>query len=181
MQIFVSGTWKAEKASPFRDQATRLGGMLAASGVDLTCGPGTGISRYVIDGFRAATPTGKVRFYLPSESEMRAAGETVEAEADEIEHTELDYPMRNLTQVKASDGVFVLTGGDGALEEIVAAVVDYRVPVAVVVGSGRAADAARLLVEVFPQWLDLVSFGADVEELFDALLRAVRGASLHRG
>ncbi len=81
---------------------------------------------------------------------MAAVGEELMPGADEIEHTGLDYPMRNLLQVKLSDGLFVLTGGDGALEEVVAAVVDYHAPVAIVEGSGSVAAAVTALLEVYP-------------------------------
>lgn len=180
MQIFVSGTWKAEKARPYRAQALALGAGIAAAGSDLTCGPGTGIARHVIDGFRRAPAKGKVRYYLPTEADMQAVGEEVAPGADEIEHTGLDYPMRNLLQVKRSDGVFVLTGGDGALEEVVAALVDYRVPVAIVAGSGSVAAAVSALLEVYPQWRALVEFGPDVASLLDPFLARAGVASASR-
>jgi predicted Rossmann-fold nucleotide-binding protein len=177
MQIFVSGTWKAEKARPYRAQAEELGEQIAASGFDLACGPGTGIARHVIDGYRQAPRKGKVRYYLPEESHMQAVGEEVLPGADEIEHTGLDYPMRNLLQVKRSDGLFVLTGGDGALEEVIAAVVDYNLPVAIVAGAGSAAAAVTALLEVYPGWRELVELGPDVGSLIDPFLARVRAAS----
>ncbi len=162
MQIFVSGTWNAEKAEPYRTQGLELGARIGAGGFDLACGPGTGIARHVVDGFRDAPGRGKVRYYLPSEEAMRAVGEDVMPGADEIEQTGLDYPMRNLLQVKRSDGLFVLTGGDGALEEVIAAVVDYRVPVAIVAGSGSVATAVTALLDIYPSWRQLVDLGPDV-------------------
>ncbi len=173
VQIFVSGTWKPEKARPYRDQAVELGAGIAAAGFDLACGPGTGIARHVIDGFRQAAAAGKVRYYLPTEADMAAVGEEVMPGADEIEHTGLDYPMRNLFQVKRSDGLFVLTGGDGALEEVAAAVIDYRLPVAIVAGSGSVAAAVTALLEVYPGWRDLVALGPDVASLLDPFLARV--------
>ena len=181
MQIFVSGTWNPEKAQPYSAQALELGARIAAGGFDLACGPGTGIARHVIDGFRQAPARGKVRYYLPREADMRAVGEEVMPGADEIEHTGLDYPMRNLLQVKRSDGLFVLTGGDGALEEVIAAVVDYRVPVAIVAGAGSAAAAVTALLEVYPAWRALVEFGPDVSSLIDPFLTRVGIASASRG
>ena len=181
VQIFVSGTWNPEKARPYSAQALELGARIAAAGFDLACGPGTGIARHVIDGFRQAPAEGKVRYYLPREADMRAVGEEVMPGADEIEHTGLDYPMRNLLQVKRSDGLFVLTGGDGALEEVIAAVVDYRVPVAIVSGAGTAAAAVTALLEVYPSWRPLVEFGPDVTSLIDPFLRRVDVASASRG
>lgn len=180
VQIFVSGTWKAEKAREYRDQALELGAGIAAAGFDLACGPGTGIAGDVIDGFRQVPAAGKVRYYLPTEADMAAAGEEVMPGADEVEQTGLDYPMRNLLQVKCSDGLFVLTGGDGALEEVVAAVVDYRLPVAIVAGSGSVAAAVTALLEVYPGWRDLVELGPDVASLLDPFLARVGFASAFR-
>ncbi|HTQ67345.1 MAG TPA: hypothetical protein VMI13_01505 [Solirubrobacteraceae bacterium] len=177
MQIFVSGTWKPQLAQAYRAQALELGTRIAAAGFDLSCGPGTGIARHVIDGFRGASGTGKVRYYLPTEADMRAAGEEVMPGADEIEWTGLDYPMRNLLQVSQADGLFGLTGGDGALEEVIAAVVDYRVPVAIVAGAGSAAAAITALVEIYPEWRSLVEFGPDVASLIDPFLARVEAAS----
>jgi len=181
VQIFVSGTWNPEKARPYSAQAVELGVRIATAGLDLACGPGTGIARYVIDGFRQAPAAGKVRYYLPREADMRAVGETVMPGADEIEQTGLDYPMRNLLQVKRSDGLFVLTGGDGALEEVIAAVVDYRVPVAIVTGAGTVATAVTALLDVYPAWRALVDFGPDVTSLIDPFLTRVGLASASRG
>jgi predicted Rossmann-fold nucleotide-binding protein len=181
VQIFVSGTWNPEKAQPCRAQALELGARIAAAGFDLTCGPGTGIARHVIDGFRPSAERGKVRYYLPGDADMRAVGEEVMPGADEIEQTGLDYPMRNLLQVKRSDGLFVLTGGDGSLEEVIAAVVDYRVPVAIVAGAGSVAAAVTALLEVYPGWRALVEFGPDVASLIDPFLTRVGIASASRG
>jgi predicted Rossmann-fold nucleotide-binding protein len=179
MQIFVSGTWKPEKARPYREQARSLGEQIAAAGFDLACGPGTGIARYAIEGFRAARTSGKVRFYLPTAEDMAAAGETVEATADEVEHTGLDYPLRNVLQVKRSDGLFVLTGGDGALEEILPAVIDYDVPVAIVEGAGSAATAVALLLDVYPDWRHLITLGPDVDTLLGDFLARVTASAAH--
>jgi predicted Rossmann-fold nucleotide-binding protein len=180
VQIFVGGTWKPEQARPYRDQALELGAGIAAAGFDLACGPGTGIARHVIDGFRRAPAAGRVRYYLPTEADMAAVGEEVVPGADEVEHTGLDYPMRNLFQVKRSDGLFVLTGGDGALEEVVAAIVDYRLPVAIVAGSGSVAAAVTALLEVYPEWRALVELGPDVASLLDPFLARVGVASASR-
>jgi uncharacterized protein (TIGR00725 family) len=178
MQVFVSGTWKREKAQPYRDQAHQLGASIAAAGFDLACGPGTGIARYVIEGFRAAQPSGLVRFYLPTADDMAAAGEAVQATADEIEHTGLDYPLRNVLQVKRSDGLFVLTGGDGALEEILPAVIDYDVPVSIVEGAGTAAAAVAALLDIYPEWRRLITLGPDVDALIDDFLMRVRAKAI---
>lgn len=165
-QVFVAGTWSDTKAEPFAAVAHRVGRLLAEAGVDLACGPGTGIAGHVVAGYRSvAGRAGKVRYYLPTETAMRAAGEEVRPGADEIEQTDLDYPMRNVYQVSRSQGLVVLGGGDGTLEEIITAIVDYHLPVAVLQGSGKAPDALERLLDVFPDWRDGVLFGDDPDKL----------------
>lgn len=173
MQIFVSGTWKPSKAVAYRDEAILLGKAVAERGFDLACGPGTGIARHVIDGYRTVSDRGLVRYYLPCEAAMRAAGETVAEGADEIEQTSFDYPMRNTYQVSKCDGLFVLTGGDGALEEILPAIIDYNQPVAIVEGAGTAAMAVRALVEIYPAWQSQVLFGPDTASLLGPFFERV--------
>lgn len=167
-QIFVSGTWRTEKAAPYADMAERLGAELAQRGFDLACGPGTGIARHAIDGYRAVSSRGTVRFYLPLEQLMIDVGETVGAGFDEIEQTEFDYPMRNVWQVSKCDGLVVLTGGDGALEEVLPALIDYRIPVGVIRGSGPAAAAVERLLDLFPEWKDLLIFADDIDPIVKA-------------
>lgn len=165
-QVFVSGTWRADKAAGYGDQATTVGAMFAAAGWSLACGPGTGISRHVVDGFRSVTSrVGVVRYYLPAEEHMTAVGEVVEPGADEIIRTGFDYPVRNVFQVSQSHGLVAVTGGDGTLEEILPALIDYGLPVAVLKGSGPAAAALEVLLDVFPEWRPNVLIGDDPAHL----------------
>jgi predicted Rossmann-fold nucleotide-binding protein len=180
-QIFVSGTWKDDKATPYVDQALYLGRRLAERGIDLACGPGTGISRHVIDGYRSIVPRGSVKFYLPTEAYMLAVGEEICEGSDVIEQTPYDYPMRNVYQISKSDGVFVLTGGDGALEEALPALIDYGLPVAVVEGSGDASRALRLLLGVFPEWEDRLTFSPDVKSVIETYCNQVLNIAAKRG
>lgn len=174
MQVFVSGTWKTSKAAEYCEQGWSLGQFLARAGVDLACGPGTGIARHVIDGFRSEAIRGRVRYYLPLRAEMEKVGETVEEGADEIIETDFDYPMRNVWQVKQSHGVFVLTGGDGTLEEVLPAIIDYGLPVAVVDGAGTAAVALRGLIKVYPGWEGLLRIGPDVQSVIQPFIDQVK-------
>ncbi|MGH3772815.1 MAG: hypothetical protein ACRDRW_15725 [Pseudonocardiaceae bacterium] len=179
-QIFVCGTWRSARAAEYGEQGRSLGQFLARAGVDLACGPGTGIARHVIDGYRAEPKRGRVRYYLPLRAEMEKVGETVEDGADEIVETDFDYPMRNVWQVKQSHGVFVLTGDEGTLEEVLTAVIDYGLPVAVVDGAGAASTALRKLVEVYPWWKDLLRIGPDVQSLAQPFIDHVRATQRAR-
>lgn len=177
--IFVSGTWRANKAAPHSAAAHRVGQRIAEAGCSLGCGPGTGIARHAIDGFRSVSNrVGRVYYYLPDEAHMLAVGEEVEPGADEIVRTDLDYPMRNVYQIGQSAGLIVITGGDGALEEIVPALADYGLPVAALRGSGQAADALQALVRVFPEWEPNILLDDNPDELADFVLaRATQDAA----
>jgi hypothetical protein len=88
---------------------------------------------------------------------MQGVGEEVEPGSDEIIQTDLDYPMRNVHQISKSVGLIVISGGDGALEEILPALADYGLPVSALRGSGQAAVALEALVQIFPEWAPSVS------------------------
>lgn len=165
-QIFVCGTWRAEAAAAYAEPAKLVGKLIAQAGYSLGCGPGTGIARHVIDGFRSVpTRQGKVRYFLPARAHMEAVGENVEEGADEIIQTEYDYPMRNVFQVSKSVGLVAITGEAGTLEEILPALIDYDLPVAVYEGSGRAAVALKALIDVFPEWKPNVLFSSNPDDL----------------
>lgn len=180
-QIFVSGTWRGNKAAAYAKEARRVGQLIAEAGYSLGCGPGTGIARHAIDGFRSVPDRdGQVRYFLPAETYMRAVGEEVEPGADEIVRTDLDYPMRNVHQISKSAGLVIITGGDGALEEALPALADYDLPVAAMRGSGQAAEALEALVQVFPEWEPNVLIADDPDALVDFVLdQAERSAAVH--
>lgn len=175
-RIFVSGTWRAERAEPYREDALQLGAEIAHRGFDLGCGPGTGIARHVIDGYRSVQPRGSVHYVLPRRDLMEEVGEVPEPGYDELEQTGLDYPMRNVWQISKCQGLIVLTGGDGALEEILPALIDYRIPVGIVNNSGPAAMSVARLTEIFPEWEDLLVFGDTAMGLVDEVLTRAESA-----
>jgi len=174
-QIFVSGTWRSDKAAKYAAAARRVGQLLAEGGYSLGCGPGTGIARHAIDGFRSIPHgAGKVRYFLPAETYMRAVGEEVQPGADEIIQTDLDYPMRNVHQISKSVGLIIITGGDGALEEILPALADYDLPVSALRGSGQAALALETLVQIFPEWAPNVLIADEPDDLVSFVLEQSR-------
>lgn len=165
-QVFVSGTWRTNGAAVYAEAAARVGTLIAEAGWSLACGPGTGVARHAIDGFRSVSPRqGVVRYYLPAKSHMAAVGEQVQPGADEIIETEHDYPMRNVYQVSRSHGLIVISGGDGTLEEVLPALIDYHLPVGILKGSGQAAAAVEVLLDLFPEWRPNVLIGDDPDKL----------------
>lgn len=162
--VFVSGSWQAERAITISPEAYKFGKFLAELGVHMSVGPGTGVARYVIDGYRSVANRGHVIFYLPKESEMERVGEAMEEGADEIYHTELDYPLRNLIQVKESSAVVAIGGSAGTVTEIVAAAFDYNKPT-IVLKKGEAYKALKSLSDVRGN----INFASSVEEAVQLL------------
>lgn len=170
-QIFVAGTWSATKAAPYASSAFEVGCELARAGFDLTTGPGTGISGHVINGYKSRDARGTVRIYLPRKEEMEKVGETVGADVDQIIQTDYDYPMRNVYHISKSNGLIILTGGDGTLEECLPALIDYNVPVIVLRESGSAAIALEYLSQnLYRDWLKLLRFVDEPHRLVPELL-----------
>jgi len=145
--IFVCGSWQPEKAIGICTESRKLGQLLAEAGFDLTIGPGTGVARFVIDGYRSVEKRGKIIFYLPKESEMERVGELMEEGADEVIKTELDYPLRNIVQVKESQAVVAIGGGAGTVTEVVTSALDYNKPTVILEG-GEAYKAVSNLTEL---------------------------------
>lgn len=177
MQIFVSGVWGEEKAKPFALQGRHLGELIAKAGFDLACGPGTGVARFVIDGYHSVSPRGIVRFYLPITEEMLRVGEVASDGADEIIQTEYDYPLRNIYQVKCSDALFILSGGDSTLQEALAALAEYELPVVGLRESGTAVRALELLLPLYPVWSSRLVLGDNIDGLFEKLCQMVQSVS----
>lgn len=177
-QIFVSGTWRESFAAPFAGEGAKVGTLIARAGYHLACGPGTGMARHVVDGYRSVDGrAGRVRFYLPAQHYMEAVQEAIGDGYDDLIPSEHDYPMRNVWQVSLSSGLIAITGGDGTLEEILPALIDYRIPVGVLRGSGPAAAAVEALLPIFPDWVDSLFLGDDAETVARHVLDRVAATS----
>ena len=162
-RVFVSGDWRPDEVRQFASAGRQLGVLLAEAGYDITCGPGSGVARYVLEGYYSvpAKKRGQVIFYLPKLKEMVRVGEQMELGADVIVKTGQNYPIRNVIQVESSDALIALTGGAGTTTEIISAVLDFRLPVAVLDHSGPMVQAVRALPSVEEE----VFFGTSPEAL----------------
>lgn len=170
MKIFVCGSWNKKSGEKYIQEAYVLGVLLAQNQVDLIIGPGTGTAKNVIKGYHSVSPRGKVIFYLPQLKEMKRVGEEMEEGADEVIWTELDYPHRNLMQVKKADAVIALGGQAGSLTEVIAAVLDYHKPTAIYDDdSSELVQASKLLTQLQPY----VFYSKDLKELVSSILSRI--------
>lgn len=131
MKVLVAGTWRRKEAEEVAGIARELGRAIAEAGHVLHTGAGTGISSFVVEGYREGDGE-KYIAYLPDENVMKNVGEELGPKPDKIIMTNYDYPKRNVKMVKESDAVIALLGGLGTLTEIIHAVKDYDKKVAVI-------------------------------------------------
>lgn len=143
-------------------------------------GPGSGIARFVMEGYRSVTPRGRIRSYIPTPDEMRRTRESIAWELiDEVIPTGLDYPLRDIFQVRASDAMFILTGGDATLQEALPALGDYNLPVAAVRGTGVAVEVLERLQLHYRNWSDRLLIADDVAPAFEGLCKMIGERSRH--
>ncbi len=145
MKILICGSWESAKASVLGRESKELGKRLAEAGFDVVLGSGTGVAKYVLEGFNSTLLRGKSIFYLPDLKEMKRVGEEMGEGADLVIQTAEDYPSRNLTQIKVADALAVVGGADATVSEIINAVMDYHKPVVVLDRTGPVVDIVRLL------------------------------------
>ncbi|MDP2671670.1 MAG: hypothetical protein Q8P13_04415 [bacterium] len=145
MKVLVCGSWENHKANLFAKESRLLGKLLAESGFDVVLGSGTGVARFVLEGFNSVPSHGKSIFYLPDLIEMKRVGEELAQGADIVVQTGVDYPSRNLIQIKLCDALAVIGGADATVSEIINAILDYKKPVAVLDKSGPVSAIVRML------------------------------------
>jgi hypothetical protein len=131
MKILVIGSWEKCRAVSCKEEATKIGKLLAEKGHILISGGGTGVSEIVVNSYKENKGK-KYTAYLPSKKEMEKVGEQLGPEPDEIIHTELDYPERNIIMVKNCDCVLACPGGLGTFTELIHATADYKRKVALI-------------------------------------------------
>lgn len=144
MKVFVSGYWDPKRAIHFADEIRQLGRLLGERGHDILLGPGSGVVRYVIEGFREKKRKGKIIFYLPRKKELIRVGEELHDYGDEIIKTDDSYVQRVVRMCEMTDALTAVTGGAGTLYEMIG-MMFMKKPVTVLQESGGASNAACFL------------------------------------
>lgn len=175
--IFVGGVWRDTKVGEeLRRDLFDLGMLIARGHFDLSCGPGTGAARPLIQGYRSVLEHGRVHCFLPRAAELLRTGETVPVELKDqhdvdLTPTTLDFPARNLRQVRRADALIIAGGGDGTLTEAIPALADYdkRVAVVDVPGESPACETLRLLSRHYEGFDSRLTFHSTVQDAFEAV------------
>lgn len=129
--VTILGSWKPENAKEVEQEAAELGKLLAKRGFELVSGGGWGVAGTVAAQYLAH---GGKRYtcYRPTKAWEQKIGEPLGPKPHKLIRTKEDYPGRNVIMIRNSESVIALHGGLGTLTEVIMAIKDYHLPVAVV-------------------------------------------------
>jgi len=168
MKIFLGGFWDPYRAKRYQEQSIDLGRLLGKSGHDIYVGPGSGIVKFVMSGFKSVSNPGQVIFYLPSKKDQIKFGEDIGDFADEVLELEGHYTQRILHIAQKTDAFVAIGGAAGTLYEMIT-MMFLQKPVAIMTDSGSASNAARFLGGLRNYYFE----GNTAQELVDYVEKAV--------
>ncbi len=177
MKILVGGYWDPKRAIRFRSETVDLGRKLGELGHDVIAGPGSGVIRFLLQGYTSVDheQRGKVYFYRPHPKEMVRVGEVMGDFADEVIDTGQEYLERTATMCRAADAFMSIAGASGTIFEAVA-MMFLKKPVIILEEAGAASNAAQILggLKVYAK------FAPTVDDMIEELSRAEEGLIDHR-
>jgi len=165
MKILVVDTSNAEIAKKYTAQAEELGNSLAERGHILVASPSDGFQGLVAKIYKENNGHEFIGYY-PELKLMDKVGEKILVEPDTKIFTKQDYPTRNLLQIKGSDAIIGITGGDRTLTELIAAVKDYQLSTSFYQGSSEIIDR---FLKISPDFAKKINYGNNINELLNYL------------
>ena len=144
MKVFLGGFWDPYRAKRYADESIELGQLLGAGGHDLYVGPGSGIIKYVLEGFSPQADRGKIIYYIPQTKDLIKYGEDIGDFADQTVHLQGHYTERIIQIAQQTDAYVAIGGAAGTLYEMTT-MMFLKKPVAMMTDTGSASNAARFL------------------------------------
>jgi predicted Rossmann-fold nucleotide-binding protein len=160
MEVLVIGYWNQNKSIFYKNEAEKIGEIIAKNNHSLITGGGVGMSKLVVDSYRLNNGK-KYTAYFPSFEEMIKIGDKLGPVPDLIIETKGDYVTRNTQMIKKSDLIIALPGGIGTLGEIINAIKDYKKNV-LLINKGELAS----WIKVIPPLINKVTLINNLETLF---------------
>lgn len=173
-KIAVSGASKTEHCSKNADDlAKKVGQEIARQNCILITGATTGIPYLAAKGCKE---TGGISIgFSPAASEIshRKVYKLPLDNFDLIVYTGFDYSGRNLLMTRAADGVIIVCGRMGTLNEFTIAFED-RKPIGVLVGSGGTADLIKDLTRMPHRKVGKIIYDKDPKKLVQKLIQQIK-------
>ena len=174
IKIAVSGAAQFGHCAPkAKELAKELGREIARHGAILITGATTGLPYFAAQGCKEAG--GLSIGFSPAASE-KAHVKTYQLPTDYFDvivYTGFDYSGRNLIMTNAADGVVVICGRMGTLNEFTIAFEDQK-PIGVLEGSGGTADKIRLIARGPYRGVKKIIYDRDSKRLVGRLIREIK-------
>jgi uncharacterized protein (TIGR00725 family) len=173
-KIAVSGAAETGHcAKNIKELSHEVGKEIVKQGAVLVTGATTGCPYYAAQG---ANKAGGISIgFSPAASHLahKKVYKLPDDEFDVMVYTGFDYSGRNLLMTRAADGVIVICGRMGTLNEFTIAYED-RVPIGVLLGSGGTADLIQGLTKRPHKRRGVIVYDTDPKNLVKKLIRAIK-------
>jgi len=172
-KICVSGAAELGCCSPnIKELGEALGKEIVEQGCVLLTGATTGVPYYAA---RGAKKAGGVSIGFSPAGSEREHTQTYKLPTDYFDlivYTGFDYVGRNLILTKSADGVIIVCGRTGTLNEFTIAF-ETRTPVGVLQGSGGTADLIEPVLSKGYRPKTTIVYDTDPKKLVEKLIKAI--------
>jgi len=155
------------------DLSYKVGEAIAKNGCVIVTGATSGCPYYSAKG---ANDAGGLSIgFSPAASHLahKKSYKLPDDEFDLIVYTGFDYSGRNLLMTRAADGLIVICGRIGTLNEFTIAYED-GLPIGILLGSGGTADIIKTLLSRPHKKRGIIIYDTDPEELVKKLIAAIK-------
>ncbi len=179
-KIAVSGAAEINVCSKnAKKLAKEVGQEIAKQGCILVTGATTGIPYFSVQGLEEAG--GVSVGFSPAASEIAHRKKyRLPRISDIIIHTGFGYAGRNLLMTRAADGVIIICGRMGTLNEFTIAFEDEK-PIAVLIGSGGTADKIKTIVAGPHRGKQKIIYEKEPKKLVEKLIKLIKKEKLKVG
>jgi hypothetical protein len=175
IKICVSGAAELTPCCPeIKKLAEEVGREIARQGCALLTGATTGVPYFAAKGYKEGGGKFSIGFSpAGSRKEHERSYRLPTDQFDLIVYTGFDYVGRNLILTKAADGVIIICGRTGTMNEFTIAF-ETRTPIGVLEGSGGTADFIDDILKKGYRPEKKIVYDKDPKELVKKLLKLIK-------
>lgn len=172
-KIAISGAAETSHCCDnIKEMAEKLGREVAKQNCVLISGATTGVPYFVAEGCKKAGGLSIGFSPAASESAHKKVYKLPLDEFDVMVYTGFDYTGRNLLMTRAADGVIVVCGRMGTLNEFTIAYEDKK-PIGILEGSGGTADMIKYILEKPHKTRGPIVYDTDPKKLVEKLIQQI--------
>ncbi len=173
-KIAVSGAAEVGHCSKdIKEISRKVGREIVKQGCILVTGATTGCPYFAAEGAKKAGGLSIGFSPAASDLEHRKVYKLPNDKFDVMVYTGFDYSGRNLLMTRAADGVIVICGRMGTLNEFTIAYED-KTPIGVLLGSGGTADLIKYITKRPHKKRGPIVYDTDPKKLVQKLLKVIK-------